>query len=413
MFFAFPFDPAHDVHGVYQRVTLLMQGLGAISNHVDLLFFVPAHSPIDEFSIERARGALRQLLGTEVSIYLCPRRDSPRARATMRERFTKGFLPALGSLRRQPMFAPFCGPEQVSALGDLLERRPAVALVHDLRNMAAFLEWRGPLPPTVFDVDNIEHRVRLRQLLHTPAWPAERLRLGWLPATIWGEMQAYRLAERVFVCSDEDRRYLRRMGIRHTSVVPNAVTPPDQVPTEPGPHRLLFVGRLDYEPNAAGVEYLTSRIWPTVRASMPEAELWIAGAAPEGVAGYDSPQPGIHFLGFVENLERLYANVRIVTGPLQVGGGTRFKLIEAAAYGKAIVSTTVGAEGLLLEPEREILIRDSPDAFAAACIDLLRDDDRALALGTQAQERVRQSYSRTVVVQSIAAELRGIAGAQA
>ena len=99
-----------------------------------------------------------------------------------------------------------------------------------------------------------------------------------------------------------------------------------------------------------------------------------------------------------------------MTGPIHVGGGTRFKLIEAAAHGKAIVSTTVGAEGLRLEPEREILLRDKPEAFATACIDLLRDDARALELGRRAQERARLCYSRPAVVEAIAQELHSVAG---
>jgi glycosyltransferase involved in cell wall biosynthesis len=410
LFFSFPFEGARDVQGVYQRVRLLMASLAAVSSGVDLLFYVPADSPVEGGPIDEARADLADLLKVSVNLVLCRRRPGAPVEATRRAHLTRTFIPGLFNVRRQGLHASFCGPEQVAALGACLARRPEVILAHDLRTMLPVQEWRGPMAPVVFDVDNIEHRLRLRHLLRSPRWPGERLRLAWLPAMFLAEVRACRRARRVFVCSETDQRYLRRLGIRHASVVPNAVQVPDTIPTQSGPPRVLFVGRLDYQPNASAAEYLVSEIWPKVHTNMPEAELWIAGTPPDAVRGSQAPPAGVRFLGFVEDLDRLYANVRVVTGPIHVGGGTRFKLIEAAAHGKAIVSTTVGAEGLRLEPEREILLRDKPEAFATACIDLLRDDARALELGRRAQERARLCYSRPVVVEAIAQELHSVAG---
>ena len=200
--------------------------------------------------------------------------------------------PGLLDLQRQPAFAAFCGPEQVAALGACLTHRPEVILAHDRQTMSATLAWPGRLRPLVFDVDNIGHRVGLRHLLRSPGWPGERLRLAWLPAMVLGELQAYRLARRVFVCSEADQRYLRSFAVRHTSVVPNAVTLPRTTPMQAGPPRLLFIGRLDYQPNARAVEYLVSRLWPRVRSGVPEAELWIAGTPPDAVRGSSRPAGG-------------------------------------------------------------------------------------------------------------------------
>ena len=409
VFFAFPLKGDRDVYGVHQRVSMLIEGLGRIAKRVDLLFYVGADAPLEGIEVNNAVTRLGRRVAAEVRVELCRRARVPVTGLSRRHYLTRFLLPGSVSVHRQPAFASFNGPEQVEALERVLGHRPELVLVHDSRTMAPFLKWGGALPPVVLDVDNIEHRIYLRHLMRSPAWPAERLRLAWIPALLVGEFTAYRLARRLFVCSDLDRRYLRRMAIRHASTVPNAVDMPSTVPSEPGPSRLLYLGKLDYGPNATAVEHLVSNIWPRVRAAVPDAELWIAGAGSDEVRGSDRPPHGVRFLGFAEDLAALYASVRVVATPILVGGGTRFKLIEAAAYGKAIVSTTLGAEGLQLRPDVDIILRDSPAAFADACIALLRDDLSASSLGQSARSRVRGNYSRAAVVDSIATELRSVA----
>jgi glycosyltransferase involved in cell wall biosynthesis len=409
VFFAFPLRGDRDVYGVHQRVSMLIEGLGRIAKRVDLLFYVGVDAPLEGSEVENAVTRLRRRVAADVTVELCRRARVTVTGLSRRHYLTRFLLPGSVSVHRQPAFAPFNGPEQVEALKRVLGRRPELVLVHDSRTMAPLLKWGGALPPVVLDVDNIEHRLYLRHLMRSAAWPAERLRLAWIPALLVGEFTAYRLARRLFVCSDLDRQYLRRMAIRHAATVPNAVDMPSTVPSEPGPPRLLYLGKLDYGPNATAVEHLVSDIWPRIRAAVPDAELWIAGAGDDEVRGSDRPPHGVRFLGFVEDLAALYASVRVVSTPILVGGGTRFKLIEAAAYGKAIVSTTLGAEGLQLRPDVDIILRDSPAAFADACIALLRDDLSASSLGQSARSRVRSHYSRAAVVDAIATELRSVA----
>src|SRR4030095_7177078 len=93
--------------------------------------------------------------------------------------------------------------------------------------------------------------------------------------------------------------------------------------------------------------------------------------------------------------------------PIRTGGGTRIKVIEAAAYGKPIVSTHVGAEGLEFEDGREILLRDEPQAFADACIELFRDGSLSSSLGQTARAKAIKLYDRQHVIQLIQQELFG------
>ena len=103
----------------------------------------------------------------------------------------------------------------------------------------------------------------------------------------------------------------------------------------------------------------------------------MAGAASEPMAALAGDDDSIEFPGFVADLNALYARSRVVCCPIRVGGGTRIKLIEAAAFGKPIVATAVAAEGLGLEPDRDFLLRDTSAQLADACVTALTDDDVA------------------------------------
>jgi glycosyltransferase involved in cell wall biosynthesis len=108
---------------------------------------------------------------------------------------------------------------------------------------------------------------------------------------------------------------------------------------------------------------MLSLVWKQLRR---QCEGPIAGNKPERIPSFASHPPGVEFTGFVEDLGQLYQRVGIVCCSILSGGGTRLKILEAAAYGKAIVSTTVGAEGLELRDSIEIVIRAGVPAFARA-----------------------------------------------
>src|SRR5262249_5552633 len=111
--------------------------------------------------------------------------------------------------------------------------------------------------------------------------------------------------------------------------------------------------------------------------------------------------PGVEFTGFVDDLEALYQQSRVVCCPVLAGGGTRIKIIEAAACGKPIVSTRIGAEGLEMVDGMELLLRDEPKSFAEACLRLLKDSTLCNKLGYAARAAVIRYYDRSRVIQSI------------
>jgi len=124
----------------------------------------------------------------------------------------------------------------------------------------------------------------------------------------------------------------------------------------------------------------------------------IAGTAGNKLKVNIADIPNLEVLGFVENLDNLYRSVRATAVPIKVGGGTRIKIIEAAAYGKPTVSTTVGAEGLEFSNDSEILIRDDPREFADACVKLLSDSIYSENVGLAAREKTIKLYDRNNII---------------
>jgi glycosyltransferase involved in cell wall biosynthesis len=228
-----------------------------------------------------------------------------------------------------------------------------------------------------------------------------------------GEWQAVRRARTTFVCSEPDRAYLkRRLRLGGVMTLPNSVeirTPFGAAAPDP---TLLFLGSYGYEPNLRAAEFLIRQVWPRVRSRIPAARLILAGNHPERIAGYRSHLPGVEFTGFVDDLGALYGRSRVVCAPLLSGGGTRIKILEAVAYGRPVVATPIGAEGLDLRNDEEILIRQTAESFADACGVLLENPERCRTLGSRAHALVAREYGRPQIQGRIRAAFLDVAGSK-
>src|SRR5690606_14407203 len=128
---------------------------------------------------------------------------------------------------------------------------------------------------------------------------------------------------------------------------------------------VVYFGLLSTVPNIDGVTYFIRDIWPRIAAAHPQARCKIVGGRPPpSLLALAEPQ--IEFTGFVSDLRPHLAAAAAVVVPLRLGGGTRLKIVEAMAMGKAVVSTTLGAEGIEAVPGRDLLVEDQPAAFADA-----------------------------------------------
>ncbi|MBS0270373.1 MAG: glycosyltransferase [Proteobacteria bacterium] len=219
------------------------------------------------------------------------------------------------------------------------------------------------------------------------------------------ELGTYRDADGVYLCSAADeRRVLAEIPDANTTVIPNAadVDYYQPRPTDPPPdgRTLLFFGLLSYVPNIDGVLHFVENIWPLIAKANPDARLKIVGKNPppqlKALAG-----PRIEFTGFVPDLRPHLASAAVVIVPLRLGGGTRLKIVEGMAMGKAIVSTELGAEGIEAESGRDLLIADEPQAFADAVGRLLAEPELAAQVGQAARKLAVRRYSWNSAAQKL------------
>jgi glycosyltransferase involved in cell wall biosynthesis len=190
------------------------------------------------------------------------------------------------------------------------------------------------------------------------------------------ETQTLRRFQHVIAVSDNDRNAMLGLSSGCSiTVVPTGVDTElyQSSPSVSGnPPVVLFCGSMDWEPNIDAVEYFCRDIWPTVLASFPDARFQIVGRNPHpSVRRLASAS--VEVTGTVPSVADYLRLATVVVVPLRIGGGTRLKIFEAMAMAKALVSTSIGAEGLDVTDGRDLMIADDASSFAAAIIRLLQD----------------------------------------
>ncbi|HLI77891.1 MAG TPA: glycosyltransferase family 4 protein [Acidobacteriaceae bacterium] len=198
------------------------------------------------------------------------------------------------------------------------------------------------------------------------------------PITEAEEMQWLSGAETVFAAQEGEAEFVRRRVSSTVLVTPILLSPRALDPVAVVAGRCLFVGS-NIPPNRTALEFLLEAVWPRVRAAAPGARLAIAGTVgrvlSEGSAPRDIASLGIEVLGVVPSLEAEYARAAVCVVPLRLGTGIKIKLLEALSFGKAIVSTSVGVEGLERWAAGAVEIADEAETFAAAMTRVLLDDE--------------------------------------
>ncbi|MGA9355688.1 MAG: glycosyltransferase family 4 protein [Terriglobales bacterium] len=234
--------------------------------------------------------------------------------------------------------------------------------------------------PSVLFQHNVESEI-WRRHAETASNPIKKMMYGVEHRKMLAyEKSAVRTFQHVIAVSENDRSLMTRwVDADRITVVPTGVdlaefAPDSSNPTEPAPI-ISFVGAMDWEPNVDGVEYFCGEIWPSIRAEVPQARLRIVGRNPvRRVEKWASDS--IEVTGRVPSVVEHLRQSAVVIVPLRIGGGTRLKIYEAMAAAKAVVSTTIGAEGLDIHNGSDIVLADDPRAFSQAVVTLLRDPDQ-------------------------------------
>ncbi|MGY8679169.1 glycosyltransferase family 4 protein [Bradyrhizobium sp. UFLA05-153] len=388
-----------DVHAVYKRLRMFVQALSRISDSIEILHFASPDAPEWSMDPKLLDDLQSRFWGVSVSVKLAPRRNLPM-------RWWE-YLQSLFSVLYRPRYYPYGGREQAAAISMCLKDSPQIVFVHKLMTMVRLPRTEVGVT-VVFDLDDVEHRVKIRAALSASSLVSKLSHFLQAPAIYFAEKRAARRAGRTFVCSELDRQYLERLGFPHVRAINNALPLPEIVPVVVREQTILFLGTYEYRPNAVAAGRLVSRIWPRILAQCPQARLIIAGKRPDLIPGYNNDLRNLEFPGIVPDLSALYKRSRIICCPITMGGGTRIKLVEAAGYAKPMISTAVGAEGLNFIDGVEILICDSDAQIADACVKLLTNDELCVQLGNSARRKAELQFDAGRVQQTIEQNLREI-----
>lgn len=263
-------------------------------------------------------------------------------------------------------------------------------------------------PFLIFDDHNCEYLLQQRNaftdLRHPKRWVAAGYSLIQWQKLRRYERQICQRAHAVLAVSAIDQQALERLapGAKIT-VIANGIDaaqpalPPATSHQPPGAPTLLFTGKMDYRPNIDAVLWFADEVLPLILQQAPTVRFQIVGMNPHARLDRLRQQPAIELTGAVASIVPYMQAATIYVVPLRVGGGTRFKVLDAMAHGKALVSTTLGVEGLGVHNEVELLLADTPASFAAAVLRLLTDAQSGAPLGRQlganASHFVKQEYS--------------------
>lgn len=243
--------------------------------------------------------------------------------------------------------------------------------------LSASLNFPAVLPtPTVLFQHNVE-RDLWQRMAATESNPLRRLTYK----VEAGKMDRYERAalgrfHHVIAVSDHDRRQMLAMDPNCViSVVPTGVDTKKYSiapPATANPPKIVFTGSMDWEPNIDAVVYFCRDIFPRVLAAFPNAIFQVVGRNPHSQVR-QLASPSVEVTGTVASVAGYLRDATLVIVPLRIGGGTRLKIFEAMAMGKALISTTIGAEGLDVQSGRDLILADDAASFADAVLLLLRD----------------------------------------
>jgi sugar transferase (PEP-CTERM/EpsH1 system associated) len=303
----------------------------------------------------------------------------------------------------------YCRPQVRRRLRALLQQETYDVMLCDFMAAAGVIPWDWPTPKVLF-AHNVEAAIWRRhyEVATNPIWKA----ISWREwrKTEAAERRYLRLADRVLAVSESDRdAFASFVEPGKLAVIPTGVDVDYFQPTdvEETANSLVFTGSMDWLPNEDAILYFVDAILPVIKKQCPEISLEVVGRSPSRkLQALAARESSLRLTGWVEDIRPFVARGSVCIVPLRIGGGTRLKIFEAMAMSKAVVSTSVGAEGLPVQSGANIIVADTPGDFAQCVLSLLRDPSQRRRLGTSARALVQEKYGWPKVAESFARTLR-------
>jgi glycosyltransferase involved in cell wall biosynthesis len=242
------------------------------------------------------------------------------------------------------------------------------------------------------DLHNIESRWHAK-LADTENQAAGLIYRRFAQASEELERERFPRFDALLVTSDADRKRALAIAPEAKCVIyPNAL-PYLQKPVRTERNAIVFSGNLEYQPNISAIRYFRNSIWPFVRARCPLLTWEIIGKNPHSITGIVQGDDRIRIIGPVDDAVAAIGGAAVAVVPLLAGSGTRIKILEAWAAGTAVVSTSIGAEGLYCVSGEQLMIADNPSGFSEAVVSLIEDADRRQAIGLSGRKQYEESYT--------------------
>lgn len=249
----------------------------------------------------------------------------------------------------------------------------------------------------IIDQHNIEHELLQRTYEQEKMWLRKWYNWHEYRLVKRAEIERCRRADLVVLTSERERLILKRLLpetlIEAVRTGIDIGTYNETYPVEEVPHQIIFTGTMNYFPNMNAVLYFAQHCWPLIRAQVPDASWQIVGRYPPPEVQNLAALPGVTVTGAVPDVRPYLAASAVAIVPLQIGSGTRVKILEALAMRKAVVTTTVGYQGLTVESGTHLLIEDQPEAFAQAVVKLLHNPSARSTLGNAGRVLVEAEYT--------------------
>jgi polysaccharide biosynthesis protein PslH len=309
--------------------------------------------------------------------------------------------------------AKYCQRNVRGELCSLLQQETFDVIVCDFLIAAGAIPW-GISTPKVLFTHNVESQIWKRhyRVARNPLWKT----LSWRE---WHTMESVEkryamLADHVLAVSEDDSRFFRQfIDPKKLSVIPTGVDVEYFSPsnTTERPNSLVFTGSMDWLPNEDGVIHFIREILPLIRKEIPGVSFTVVGRNPSSqLLTVAASESNVSVTGRVEDIRPFLSSAAVCIVPLRIGSGTRLKIFEAMSLGRAVISTTVGAEGLPVLHGEHLLIADDPRTFARYTLRLLRNSEERQRLGSRARKLVREKYSWAEVTNEVMHVLTDVVG---
>ena len=307
-----------------------------------------------------------------------------------------------------------CPPEVGDRLRQLVLHERYDVMVCDFLVTAGVMPWQSRIPTVIF-AHNVEAIIWRRRLLvdKRPLWRLVARREAWAMAR--AEQRYTKLADHVLTVSDEDcKAFAEYLPSEKVTPVPTGVDLEYFRPAQTARRNdtLVFTGTMDWMPNEDAVLYFCSAILPLIRKRIPKVKLRVVGKNPtKKILALKETDAGLEVTGRVDDIRPYVRDATVYVVPLRIGGGTRIKIFEAMAMGMAVVSTTIGAEGLPVEHGKNIHLADTPASFADATVTLLTQPLARHRMANEARALVEKRYDWTAAADVFDEMLKQVAGA--